>query len=165
MIVPGSFLVISKNHINSFANFHGQSLLQLDSDINEIVNWLEPLFGRYFIFEHGASSTQTHPHGGCIIHAHLHLFPTAKETVPLILGTFRWDKLKTLSDLASAKDYSYLLLRLEHDYYISRSPNLQSQWIRRVVVSSVNTARHWDWGVDFGYEELQETLEILKQTL
>jgi diadenosine tetraphosphate (Ap4A) HIT family hydrolase len=161
MIVPGSLLVISKDHLNSFANFGSQALAELHTDVNRIIQWLQPIFGEYLVFEHGASATQTYPHGGCIIHAHFHLFPTAKETGPMILDAFSWQELKTLAELSNAKDCSYCLLRLAEHYYFSDSPNLPSQWIRRIVVSSITTDRHWDWGVDFGQEELQETLDRL----
>jgi len=158
MIVPGSFLIVSKTHVHSYAAFEEQTLPALDRDVKEIIEWLTVIFGEYLLFEHGASSIRSDPHGGCIIHAHFHLFPTAEATGPIVLNALPWLRLKTLSDLSSAGVNSYALVRLAGQYYLSISPKLPSQWIRRVVVESLAISRHWDWGADFGKRELEETL-------
>jgi hypothetical protein len=136
--------------------------MELDKDIQKIKTGLESFFPEYLVFEHGASNLQSEPHGGCIIHAHLHLFPTAKETGSTLLAALPWSRLASLTDIVKADGSSYCLLRLADKYYLNKSVRLPSQWIRRVVVDSLNTNRHWDWGVDFGHEELDETLLKLR---
>lgn len=161
MLVPGMFLIISRSHRYSFASFGEKSLTDIDSHIQRIINWLQPIFGEYLIFEHGASSTQTESHGGCIMHAHLHLFPTARETAAKVLEALSWEMLESISQLSDVGDIPYALLGLNKQYFLSKSVSLPSQWIRKVVAESLGTSKHWDWGAYFGSDELKETIAML----
>jgi diadenosine tetraphosphate (Ap4A) HIT family hydrolase len=163
MIVPGSFLIVSKIHVHGFASLSEESLIRVDSSIRYILGRLRPLFGDYLVFEHGSPIKAIESHGGCIMHAHFHLFPTAKETGPMILSALPWQELGSLFQLSQARGLAYALVGLDGHYSLSKSPRLPSQWIRRVVVDSLNSSKHWDWGVEFGYKELEETLAKLSQ--
>lgn len=162
MIVPGCFLIISKKHLDSFACMESQTLSNIERQLKKIINWLEPIFGEYLIFEHGGLASQNKPHGGCITHAHFHLFPTAKETGLIVQRSLSWKSIDLFSNLSGFRDSSYAFLGLNRKYYVHKTPNLPSQWIRRIVVDSLNISKHWDWGVEFGYEELEITLAKIK---
>jgi diadenosine tetraphosphate (Ap4A) HIT family hydrolase len=164
MLVPGYLLVISKKHIYSFANFDENSLSNLETIVKKIIEKLTPLFGEYFLFEHGSSQKiQTKPYGGCINHAHLHLIPLAQKIGMAIKKELNCVQLPSLLQLGDYKENSYALLGLSDEYFITRSPYLPSQWIRRITADKMKLKKHWDWGVEFGSEELQITNDLLKK--
>jgi hypothetical protein len=164
MLVPGSFLAISKEHIFSFAHFSRMELESLEAYMRLLTSSLEPLFGEYLIFEHGASELETHvPHGGCITHAHFHLFPVADKAGDWIRKLLPFESLPNLASIANNTHHTYALLGIKNNYYISKSPSLPSQWIRRVIVDCLGISNHWDWGVEFGLDELNITLFRLKE--
>lgn len=161
MLVPGCFLTVSKQHVFSYAHFSRKQLDELEHYVHTVTDRLGQLFGEYFIFEHGACERSVTSYGGCITHAHLHLTPAARQAGSQILSSLDFEEISRFSAVASQTDDSYALLGLGKRYFLARNPKLPGQWIRRVVVESLNLTRHWDWAVEFGESELETTLEVL----
>lgn len=162
MIMPGYFLLITKSHLNNYALIGREALQVLDAYLHRLISALSPLFGEYFVFEHGAPEhLQDKSNGGCISHAHLHLIPSANGVRHVILNALSWEQVGYLSQIERAKEVGYALLWLDNCYYLAVSPELPSQWVRRITCECLRTDRHWDWGADFGDEQLKTTLSTL----
>jgi len=163
MLVPGCFLAVSKQHVFSYAHFSTEHLDELELYVHTVTDRLARSFDEYFIFEHGACERSTNSYGGCITHAHLHLTPAARQAGARILSALNFEELSTFSAVASQTEFSYALLGLGKRYFLARNPKLPGQWIRRVVVESLNLTRHWDWAVETGEKELETTLTVLER--
>lgn len=161
MLVPGCFLAVSRQHVFSFAHYSSSQLNELALYVHTVTDRLAQLFGEYFIFEHGACEMSNTSYGGCITHAHLHLTPAAREAGSEILSALDFEEIPSFSAVASQTNDSYALLGLGRRYFLARDPKLPGQWIRRVVVESLNLTRHWDWAVEIGERELETTLAVL----
>jgi diadenosine tetraphosphate (Ap4A) HIT family hydrolase len=165
MIVPGYLLMITVTHAINYGSLEAAVLGEIEAYLRALLERLAPLFGEYLIFEHGpAGDGQRHGHGGCIDHAHFHLIPVAERAGGRVLAALPFREIDGLSDLRGATNQGYALLGLKNHFFLATQTELPSQWIRRIVAESIATERHWDWGADFGYAELRNTIAAIQSS-
>jgi len=135
MLLPGYFLAITKRHYSSFAELGGRALSRFDEYLQDLLGALAPIFGDYFSFEHGSAEIcSTEACGPSIEHAHFHLIPAANNLESALLQALPWEELSSISKIPEDLASDYALFGLRGGYYISRSPKIPSQWIRRKLV-------------------------------
>lgn len=163
MFVPGYLLLITKNHIPSFAYLSLSQLTNISRYLDELTNILATIFGDYIVFEHGASENMSQMWGGCVVHAHLHLLPIGQSAKQSIISKLVWESLNSFEEITKAKGNTYALMSNNGSYLLNETPKLPSQWIRRESVSLLNINKEWDWQVDFGSDNLDITFKKLQQ--
>ncbi len=164
MFLPGYLLLVSRPHLPSFGHLEPARLNALDRSIRDLIDALSPVFGDYFLFEHGVARTFERSKGTCVDHAHLHLIPAAPvaEQIGSQLGIPA--ELGALSELRPLAERGYALLGGPPSWRAWPQPGLASQWIRRTTASLLGI-EHWDWAVYRGERELQLTLERIGNAL
>jgi hypothetical protein len=136
----------------------------LESYLKKLEANLGRIFGRYLIFEHGSAATPIEgASSSCIVHAHIHLIPTAEQAGAELLASLDWVEISGLQELREARANGYALLGLDGCYYLSSAPNLPGQWVRRIVARGIGTPDRWDWSVFPGLEELEVTLDRMNE--
>ena len=165
-LVPGSLLVIPKQHVETFAQLTSTLRLEALHFTNELEARLQR-YGHVFIFEHGAQSSSS---GGCgIYHAHLHLVPLPKPVKHDELVEFPVQRADNLLDVwHKAENYTeYLALKDACGtvvYCVPRDPKggFGSQYCRRKIAEYLNLEQPWDWRAYDSVEPfLLETVETL----
>ena len=163
-LVPGYLMVVTGENLTSMGALGPSRLPALESWLTSRLSQLEPVFGKYLVFEHGSGkSRRDAPSGACIIHAHLHLVPANDALITSLRQALAWRPLASFSDLASFADRNYTFLESEAGMFIETGIDLPGQWIRRQVARSIGRSGQYDWGVFSGEEELQETLSRMPQ--
>lgn len=168
-LVPGSLLIVPKQHVETFA--------QLSSEVRiealHFINQLEPRLRRYghlFLFEHGA---QAGCGGGCgIYHAHLNLVPLPKPTRHADLVDLPVQRAANLLDVWNKVEdcFEYLTLRdsfgtVGYSVPDGSKPGFGSQYCRRRIAEYLNLERPWDWRAYDSVEPfLLDTVETLRGT-
>jgi diadenosine tetraphosphate (Ap4A) HIT family hydrolase len=161
MLVAGYFLLVTRRHAPSFAHLEAGDWLRVESDVTRLLRGLGQVFGEYLILEHGSCSTR--PSGSCIDHAHLHLVPLAGQLRNALLDAseVEWKRCDGFKDVSSRRATGYVSLRIGEERWISDS-DVPSQWLRRVIGRQLGTDA-WDWAVDSGAENLQQTMLALSR--
>lgn len=161
MLLPGYLLAVSREHITSFAQLSSDRLQEVDGSLANIDTQLSPLFGDYFRCESGSDNVaQFCGSGGCIDHAHQHLVPAA-DVGTHILKALPWEQMDAYEDIAAYRGKPYIYLGKAGLHYIVPEPNLPGQWMRRQL-ADIRNLRSWDYALDPGLNNLNETLTKLK---
>lgn len=163
MFVPGYLLVVSKEHVGSFALLGSEALDGVNSMIASAEQLLSPRFGEYIRFEHGQGPDPTMRAGGCIDHAHIHLLPVEHAVTVHLLTSLEWSPFQEFRDLATLDKTSYAYLGVENRHYRTIEVSLPSQWFRHQVGQAL-AKDTWDWAAYAGSRELTETLTYLQST-
>ena len=166
-VLKGHFLIVSKEHINSFGNGNKEVFLSLQK-AKEIL--VEKVYGQeqVLFFEHGA--VISHMAGGCIDHAHLHAIPLEKA----IDVDAYIDKYKLLETPKLKMTYETVHRFAEEGRpYIAYGYNKNNMWIRsanrlptqffRLLVSDYYPGEY-NWKIacksEHSKELFKETMEL-----
>jgi diadenosine tetraphosphate (Ap4A) HIT family hydrolase len=147
--VFGYTLIISKEHLISYASLPVELFAELDSFSAAVRSKVERIAGQsVMMFEHGAISRPQRA-GSCIDHAHLHLLPTADLLIPPLTGMFGFISLSQHSDITRFQKeqtpYLYFEKANGQQYAVSTAQDLPNQFIRRVASQHLNCSDLWDW--------------------
>lgn len=115
MFIPNYLMVVSKRHINGFAELDSCSLLKLENLLDRICDGYLKIIGTYpIIFEHG--SLPQGRHSLSITHAHIHIIP---------INISRDNSKKLFDELKLGSQLDIISLHnMEHkDYWMYRSKN------------------------------------------
>ena len=148
MSVANYLIVLSKEHINSFAEFSKSEIDRLENLIDSICSQYLKVLGIFpCIFEHGSLINGRHPLS--IVHAHIHIIPIElelKNTIKL----FKDLKLKKKENYYSIKtlqNKDYWVYRSnQREYYMSHSVKdaPRSSFIN-IVASQVGYEMNYEW--------------------
>lgn len=165
-IVPGHCLIVTRQHLCSFAEAREEVWQELTGVKQAAVDASMQHTREYFFFEHGTSSlTQTG--GACIAHAHIHFIPIAVDMLhylapvsvaPLTLGGI--DMRSTLS----GKSVEYLYYEdMNGKGCVVFEPKrpLKKQFVRAAVALELGLT-NWDWisGILGGTSALQKNAAL-----
>lgn len=157
MMVPGYFLAVTKSHAHSVSELAAPELASFYGWAVERCREWSPLFGEYFIVEHGSCPGARS--GSCIDHAHLHLVPLASEVGSAILNSSDvvWRNLPGAEDLAGLRGRGYVSIYLQDQLFVADDVRLPSQWLRRVIAKELGLSV-WDWALEYGRPQLTATM-------
>lgn len=162
MMVPGYFLAISGRHVDAVADLNGDEIAAIYSWVGQVTSKWASQFGEYMIVEHGSCpGVKT---GSCITHAHLHLVPMAAILTQTLLASkdVVWRKLPTLSALMQYSGRGYVSLQAGDEIWAATDVCLPSQWLRQRIAEELHL-EVWDWALDPGHTQLDETLSHFAQ--
>lgn len=153
-VLKGHFLIVSNEHINSFANGNKnifESLIKAEEYLKtEIYKSENVLF-----FEHGA--VLPHTAGGCIDHAHMHAIPLS-DNINIDEFLKRYDLLDTpevpmtydnLKQFAE-KQEPYISYTIKNESIIRSAYKLPSQFFRLLV--STYYPKEYNWKLEYKTE-------------
>ena len=148
-ICRGHFLIISKEHINSFGN----ATDAVFDSIRTAVKFLKAKVyktDKFIIFEHGA--VLSHTAGACIDHAHMHIIPQipklSEEIDDFIHKScfIASEKICTnqyiLQEFAKMKQ-PYLFYAIDRESWAYPVLRLPSQFLRSLVAYSLKVEYNW----------------------
>ena len=150
-LVPGWMLVVSTTHYVSAGALPHDALVELRDTIDMVASAMRSADKTAAIFEHGPICENTVV--GCgIDHCHVHIVPLEfdlhAEAAQLSREfRMRWEP---ASDLGATKLYHegglpYLYIEQNGLRRIGTSPNIPSQFFRRVIASRQGRPKEFDW--------------------
>lgn len=149
-IAEGHLLLLTKDHLNSFAELHDQ----LRGDALDVLararRWLADRLGPVVIFEHGTKRGALT--GACgITHAHVHIVPVGEIQVSLPEShDFSWTRIDEVDFLSIIRDSGgdesgYLYFQNANgERYFSLTSSAPSQFLRRHVSTALGNSS-WNW--------------------
>lgn len=159
-LVRGYLLVVPEVHYPTLGDMPPAMIQEVEDVKRSLARLLQPIYGSYVFFEHGARSSDS---GGCgIYHAHLHALPLQpKGTLPRLKEEFPHITIGSLADLGQVSDSSYLFYEdSSGDQYVFFPKALPSQYLRRILAEDAGISQ-WDWRLSGREEALLTTrLEI-----
>jgi len=169
-VCDGHFLIVSKEHVNSFGNANDLIFASLEKAKEYMKNHV--FFGnRVLFFEHGAVLGQTA--GACIDHAHMHVIPLPQgmDIEKYISEYIPYEKSeadrKSLVTCAEEKQpYMFYEISGEKPWYYSVHHSIPHQFFRRIVCGHFSvTGFRWREHYDKleSKESLQRTLQMGKR--
>lgn len=164
-IIPGYMLVWSLEHVSSMANLEGDrsELTQILAELRQHV--AEEYGMQAAIFEHGMDASS--PSGGCVDHAHLHVFPCSPDLALRIeeLQTswtrLPWEKIHEL------RGRGYLLFEppnTSEPFVSIVEERIPSQAVRRLIAASSGEADQWDWAVFPFLSNMEKTMDTWRRS-
>lgn len=147
--VFGYTLIISKDHLLSFANLPEHLFPELEAFRDSVLEKLHTICRHPInIMEHGAIS-RCRRGGACIDHAHLHLMPLAADLYPLLSKKFSFYELGSIRELRRFKgaQIPYLYYQREgfRGHGVQLSQEVPSQLLRRIACQAMGQPELWDW--------------------
>jgi diadenosine tetraphosphate (Ap4A) HIT family hydrolase len=160
---PGYVLILPKKHMLSFAFLDQEVANEAEMLKADLIQQITFHFSDLIVFEHGPVSDES-PAGGCISHAHLHLFPTAIDLFPRLSDEFQYTTIKHTRELAYFREahmpYIYYQ-KAQNGFAFAVNHPLPSQYMRRILWEAEGRPDEWDWELFLGYEDLVRTVRIL----
>jgi ATP adenylyltransferase len=161
--IEGGLLLLSKQHIPSFAHLKSNLYGELEKLINKIKISLKNIFGiSPIIFEHGSALNKTKGRC-CVDHAHLNIFPVS-------INIHHYMKDRMFFEASNIRDIAQMKLYPE-GYIFFDSPltgqliydgvNIQSQLIRKFITKELGCEDRWHWANYIGIEEMIKTMQKL----
>jgi len=146
--VPGYLMIITKKHINSFAELTKQELLHVESVVANIMQ----LYRKYFnvnsiLLEHGSTKNGRHPQS--IVHAHLHLIPFNFNNAieDELIQKLRLKKIFNYQDIRSGAGLDYWFYRSpEGEYYFSTNVlDAPRSIFMNLIANQIGLATPYEW--------------------
>jgi hypothetical protein len=132
----------------------------------EIVNIVTEVFSTPIVFEHGVIDVNTSTAGGCIDHAHFHLFPSQANLFPKLSEQFPHKIINHVNDLSvfgkERQPYLYYEKEGKGFAFIVNS-DLPSQYMRRLIMEEEGRPDEWDWSVYIGKDHVIKTVKMLSE--
>jgi diadenosine tetraphosphate (Ap4A) HIT family hydrolase len=148
-VLPGSFLIIPRDHVETMASLTGAFLDELREFVAELRTLMDP--GQIVIYEHGARSDFG---GGCgIYHAHIHLSPVPDHVAAAEVFDAEFLPAADYFEACAALHDSsqYLIFAGDHGAgYIDvegGSREFPSQYFRQRLSALMGTDYPWDWRI------------------
>ena len=166
-IVPGWLLLVPKSHYLNIGEIPFSEYDELNYVITSVTKILNRHYGTFTIFEHGPVCDGSNV--GCgIDHAHLHMVPfsfsyreaCAKANLSVVdisdSGNFSSHK------ILSQNKIPYLYVKEKEDKGIFfTSPNIPSQFFRRIIADSCGKSGSFDYKTDLFIENVGLTISTL----
>jgi diadenosine tetraphosphate (Ap4A) HIT family hydrolase len=165
-LVEGYVLILPKIHYLSIGAIPPSEMAELMKVKDKVRSLIGQLYGPVTLFEHGTSPS--HQAGGCINHAHLHVFPCNADFRPHlgIHVEHRLSAIDELSEFASASIPYLYYENADGDMFAYEvSEHLPSQYLRRIWAKSIGKPQEWDWAVFVGEEQVAKTIAQLRSAL
>lgn len=165
----GYLLILPKKHIPSFAFLDFTLANEAQNFLNDIVRMAKKNFSNSLIvFEHGTmdnENSENRGSGGCIDHAHIHIFPTSIDPFKEIVSEFSYQKVNHIKNLSTFKEQNSPYLYYGKDdfrvAFIVDKP-VPSQYIRRLLWKKELNPDEWDWSLFVGKNHVIETVKRFK---
>lgn len=159
LFIEGGLLLLSKEHIHSFAHLDKIKYQLLTELVEKIKPIIEEIFGVMpIIFEHSSSMNRTK--GKCCVdHAHLNIFPVDIDINKYITDRF-YSKISNINELSKLKlyDNGYLYIdSSKNGKVIFDGANVPTQLIRMYLTKELGCEERWHWKDYLGIEEMKET--------
>lgn len=146
--VRGYLMIITKRHINGFAE------LSLDElkHVEKIISIIKKIYKKYFninsiLLEHGSTENGRHPQS--IVHAHLHLIPFNfnKEIESELLTELKLKLMESLESIKINKKLDYwLYCNPEGKYYTSSNIlDPQRSIFMNLIAKQINLPLPYQW--------------------
>lgn len=161
--VVGGLLLLSKEHIPSFAHLASNLYSELEILVNKVKVVIERFFGvPPLIFEHGPADDKSK--GKCCVdHAHLNIFPVNVDIHSKLKNRIHL-KINNISDLERFKvlPEGYLYVdSVIHGQVVYDAEHVVSQLIRKHITQELGIPERWHWRHYLGIDEMQETMKKL----
>lgn len=146
-MVPGYALILTNNHVPSFAFMRPELLQKVEELKKQLRDYLKPVFGEVVFFEHGPTQPSSSA-GCCIDHAHLHVVPTDVDLLPLISRDYDFSSLPNFGNINYNKwctDYLYYENQTGDMFLTSVIGSTPSQYFRRVLSQALGGECAWNW--------------------
>lgn len=168
MSIPNYLMVISKQHINGFAELNSDDLFRLENLLDRICDEYFKIIGVYpIIFEHGSLPLGRHPLS--ITHAHLHIIPIylSYDNLEKLFDKLELRLQFDVTSLHNMKHKDYWMYRSEiKHYYMSHSiKDAPRSYFIKLVAEQVGYDDSYEWRNPNNNREadIKETIEIFKQ--
>jgi nucleoside 2-deoxyribosyltransferase/diadenosine tetraphosphate (Ap4A) HIT family hydrolase len=170
-LIPGYLLMVSRKHIRSIATLSNDELDNLEQELSELLDYLQPISTRWVIFEHGSSRSYTQSNSCCIDHFHLHLLPLEEGKSHLLMEYISKDlsskavvnSFKDLPNYLRVNTDSYILIKSTAGFInVFSGSNLPSQYIRRLIANIYGLGDTWNWRTETHSNNIKTTLELFK---
>jgi diadenosine tetraphosphate (Ap4A) HIT family hydrolase len=165
---PGYLMLVSREHKGSLTTLSPDELKKLETELEYSLGFLERFSGSWSVFEHGVRN-RTKPAGATIDHLHLHLIPLnfdITDQASRLLGQspVSVQSMTGLLEAAGGNGENYLFIREAAGHCNAIfSPELPSQFLRRVTAAQVDRDFPWDWKESPMEEISLATLKELKR--
>jgi len=165
---PGYCLIVSRRHYHSFAEMNDAEREAFDSIRHSLASRLERMGGNLLIYEN-ASIGVAADFGACIDHAHWHFLVTPASIDDLVgdlpsYPVHDFDEARRAVFARAASSYCYVQTKKEARLCLPAGP-LPSQFVRRRLSEVEGFPGEWDWAVFPRFENVEQTLTLLRGTL
>jgi diadenosine tetraphosphate (Ap4A) HIT family hydrolase len=162
--IEGGLLLLSRNHVPSFAHLAGEALERLEQLVRVVCRELTARWGvPPLVFEHGPAPERSK--GVCCVdHAHLNIFP-ARVAVHSHLAQRMHMPIHSLIGLQRLRSAEFGYLFVQENDGTRRAYDGQlvpTQLVRRIITSQLGLAERWHWRDYPGCDELVSTYFALK---
>ena len=164
MFVEGGLLLLSKEHIPSFAHLPKYKYAALNELLDKIKLTVFEIWGVVpIVFEHGPAVDKTK--GKCCVdHAHFNIFPVSVNIHAWLKDRFH-QSIKDTSFLSHYKNLEdgYLFVDSPTSgMYIYDGSHVPSQLLRRYITTFLGIPERWHWRHYMGVDEMITTLDKLR---
>jgi diadenosine tetraphosphate (Ap4A) HIT family hydrolase len=162
-LAPGHLLIVPKAHMTCFGAVPHAHRNEFEQLLDRVTAVLTCTYGAPTLLEHGSSSCSLA--GGCISHAHLHVFPgpVVLESTTGPLDAMEIESFWALEQFAEF-DRPYVFCRdmSGHMFVTEKVDELPRQFIRIAIAASIGLpAPKWNWREHILVDNLRETLSVL----
>jgi len=151
--IEGYSLIVSKKHVFNTGCLSVDIIKELELFIIKIKKILKTIYkSSSIVFEHGSIGKDNYA-GASIEHHHVHVFPVDIPLVPnILLNNFtRPEKIISINDLKKYNENQIPYIYYSPssgEHYVFEVPNLEPQYLRRVIAKKCNSTIYWDWRKD-----------------
>ena len=168
MSIPNYLMIISKQHINGFAELDSCNLFRLENLLDRICDEYLKIIGTYpIIFEHGSLPKGRHPLS--ITHAHLHIIPIyiSRDNLEKLFDELELGLQFTIISLHNMKHKDYWMYRSENKhYYMSHSiKDAPKSCFIKLVAEQAGYDNSYEWRDPKNNREsdIKKTIKIFKK--
>lgn len=162
--VRGYLMIVTKRHINGFAELSKVEL----KHVEKLINVIKEFYKKYFqidsiVLEHGSTERGRHPQS--IVHAHLHLIPFNfdKKIETELLEELHLKPIKSFEDIKSNEKLDYwLYCNPKGKYYTSSNIiNAPRSIFMNLIAKQINLKLPYEWRNNVTKKEyIDEIIEI-----
>jgi diadenosine tetraphosphate (Ap4A) HIT family hydrolase len=166
MGIGGYLLLCSKKHYLGYCSIPTEILSEFETFFSSIKKRLKELYDSPTIaFEHGPKCKDGFSSGNSIDHAHIHILPTNKNIMSLLLHDFIITEIDYFHELNKYSDktvpYLFFEDQKENRYLLKPKKPLESQFLRKVICKAYGR-ENWNWKENFDLETFLDTLTIMR---
>lgn len=160
-LVEGYVLVMPERHVISFASLSDIELRNAVELLVKVRNLLMPSYGAMALFEHGMGPQDNA--GGCVSHAHWHVFPSDISLDSKIRLSLPFDGPLETDELRCLAESPYLLFMPSdsNEFLFYKDPiGIKSQHVRRIIAAHSGIEESYDWAVAPFVDRMRQTFEV-----
>lgn len=162
--VRGYLMIVTKRHINGFAELSKVEL----KHVEKLINVIKEFYKKYFqidsiVLEHGSTERGRHPQS--IVHAHLHLIPFNfdKKIETELLEELHLKPIKSFEDIKSNEKLDYWLYCNPKGKYYTSSNIIDAprSIFMNLIAKQINLKLPYEWRNNVTKKEyIDEIIEI-----